>query len=147
MTEMVAKDIDGREIRPGDWVEVVEARPGFFKARTVHRVVRVNGPELVSFDHTGGFWWCASRFRLSSRDQAVESDGGSTSYYELPADARELSDLIEAQGMSYTIGNIFKACWRYGKKSGTSRLYDAKKILYFAQRLVALEEKQNQGKS
>lgn len=43
------------------------------------------------------------------RQGAGVSDGGSTSYYELPAGATELNDLIEHKGMSFTLGNIFKA--------------------------------------
>lgn len=71
----------------------------------------------------------------------AKSDGGSTSYYELPPEARELNDLIEYKDMSFALGNIFKACWRLGEKDGTSRLYDLRKIRYFADRLIALEER------
>jgi hypothetical protein len=46
----------------------------------------------------------------------VTSDGGSTSYYELPPHATELNDLIEHKGMSFALGNIFKACYRFGEK-------------------------------
>lgn len=67
------------------------------------------------------------------------SDGGSTSYYELPASATELNDLIEHKQMSFALGNIFKACYRFGEKDAASRLYDLNKIIYFAGRLKALE--------
>lgn len=67
------------------------------------------------------------------------SDGGSTSYYELPANATELNDLIEHKNMSFALGNIFKACYRFGEKDAASRLYDLNKIIYFAERLKALE--------
>lgn len=43
---------------------------------------------------------------------AIKSDGGSTSYYELPEGSKELNDLIEHKGMSFALGNIFKACYR-----------------------------------
>ncbi len=69
----------------------------------------------------------------------VTSDGGSTSYYELPPHATELNDLIEHKGMSFALGNIFKACYRFGEKDAASRMYDLNKIIYFAQRLKALE--------
>lgn len=71
----------------------------------------------------------------------VTSDGGSTSYYELPPHATELNDLIEHKGMSFALGNIFKACYRFGEKDAASRMYDLNKIIYFAQRLKALEER------
>ncbi|HWD13947.1 MAG TPA: hypothetical protein VG519_11415 [Pseudochrobactrum sp.] len=67
------------------------------------------------------------------------SDGGSTSYYELPANAVELNDLIEYKNMSFALGNIFKACYRFGEKDAASRMYDLNKIIYFAERLKALE--------
>ncbi|UKK95011.1 hypothetical protein L7D45_14775 [Brucella pseudogrignonensis] len=70
---------------------------------------------------------------------AVISDGGSTSYYELPDGASELNDLIEHKGMSFALGNIFKACYRFGEKDAASRLYDLNKIIFFAERLKALE--------
>ncbi|WHS33202.1 hypothetical protein QLQ09_23385 [Brucella sp. NM4] len=70
---------------------------------------------------------------------AIKSDGGSTSYYELPPHATELNDLIEHKGMSFALGNIFKACYRFGEKDAASRMYDLNKIIYFAERLKALE--------
>lgn len=69
------------------------------------------------------------------------SDGGSTSYYELPDNATELNDLIEHKNMSFALGNIFKACYRFGEKDAASRLYDLNKIIYFAERLKALESR------
>lgn len=72
---------------------------------------------------------------------SVVSDGGSTSYYELPEGSTELNDLIEHKKMSFALGNIFKACYRFGEKDAASRLYDLNKIIFFAERLKKLEEK------
>lgn len=69
----------------------------------------------------------------------ASSDGGSTAYYRIPVGATELNDLIEHKNMSFALGNIFKACYRYGEKDSASRLYDARKMRYFADRLIALE--------
>ncbi len=69
----------------------------------------------------------------------IQSDGGSTSYYELPPHATELNDLIEYKGMSFALGNIFKACYRFGEKDAASRMYDLNKIIYFAERIKAQE--------
>lgn len=71
----------------------------------------------------------------------IKSDGGSTSYYELPAGASELNDLIEHKSMSFVLGNIFKACYRFGEKDAASRLYDLNKIIFFAERLKAQEQR------
>jgi len=59
--------------------------------------------------------------------------GGSTpSQYALPQGAAELQDLIEFREMNFAMGNIFKACYR--KKDAVDRLYDIRKIIWFAQR-------------
>lgn len=71
----------------------------------------------------------------------VKSDGGSTSYYELPEDAKELNDLIEHKEMNFALGNIFKACYRLGEKEGNDLLYDLNKMVYFANRLINKEKK------
>lgn len=65
---------------------------------------------------------------------AHRSDGGSTDYYAIPTGTRDLDDLIDGLGMSFRIANIFKACMRFGKKDGTSQLYDLNKIIFFASR-------------
>jgi len=67
----------------------------------------------------------------------VKSDGGSTTYYQIPEGATDLQDIIEFKKMEFGLGNIFKACYRYGDKDGTSKRYDMKKIIYFAQRELA----------
>lgn len=64
----------------------------------------------------------------------IKSDGGSTAYYDLPKEAKDIGDLIEYRDMSFNVGNIFKACYRIGQKDGTTELYDLEKIVYFAQR-------------
>ncbi|MFB8344914.1 hypothetical protein ACWGNA_27645 [Brucella cytisi] len=78
---------------------------------------------------------------LCAAEAAVTSDGGSTSYYELPPQATELNDLIEHKGMSFALGNIFKACYRFGEKDAASRMYDLNKIIYFAERIKKVEQK------
>ena len=79
----------------------------------------------------------------SGEEGLIKSDGGSTSYYELPEGATELNDLIEHKRMSFALGNIFKACYRLGQKDSADRLYDLNKIVYFANRLIQLEKKKN----
>ena len=67
--------------------------------------------------------------------------GGSTpSQYALPVNAVDLQDLIEYRGMSFSEGNIFKAVYRLGQCDHSSRLRDLRKIAWFTERLIKLEE-------
>ena len=69
------------------------------------------------------------------------SDGSTASYYVLPENARELQDLISHKDMNAQIGEIFRACYRYGECRHSDRLRDAKKILFYAQaEIKRLEE-------
>ncbi len=91
----------------------------------------------------------------ADRVESPEYTGGSVSYYTVrverptsggyPYDA-ECNDIIEALGMNYAEGNVFKAVWRrcaarQGKaKAGYSDgLYDAEKVVFFGQRMVEME--------
>lgn len=62
------------------------------------------------------------------------SDGGSTTYYDIPVNTKDIQDLIEYRSMNFSMGNIFKACWRIGKKEGIDDIYDLNKIIFFAER-------------
>jgi hypothetical protein len=66
----------------------------------------------------------------------VKSDGGTSSYYELPEGAKDLMDLIEHKDMSFSVANIFKAAYRLGEKDGSDKSYDVRKIIWFAERLL-----------
>jgi hypothetical protein len=59
------------------------------------------------------------------------SDGSTASYYELPAGAKELQDLISYKNMNAQIGEIFRATFRYGQSSHSDELRDAKKIKFY----------------
>lgn len=69
------------------------------------------------------------------------SDGSTASYYVLPEGARELQDLISERDMNAQIGEIFRACYRYGECRHSDKLRDAKKILFYAQAEVRRLEK------
>ena len=76
------------------------------------------------------------------------SDGSTASYYVLPEGAQELQDLISERDMNAQIGEIFRACYRYGRCRHSDKLRDAKKILFYAQAEVArLEKLQGQASS
>ena len=69
------------------------------------------------------------------------SNGATASYYELPAGAAQLQDLISHRDMNAQIGEIFRACYRYGLVSHSDKLRDARKILFYAQAEVERLEK------
>lgn len=69
------------------------------------------------------------------------SDGSSTDYYKLPVGATDIIDLIEHRNMNFSIGNIFKACFRLNQKDGNDDLYDLRKIKFFVEREIARLEK------
>lgn len=62
-----------------------------------------------------------------------KSDGSTAKYYELPVGATELQHLISHRNMNAQIGEIFRACYRYGQASHSDQLRDAKKMLFYAQ--------------
>lgn len=63
----------------------------------------------------------------------VRSDGSTASYYELPKGASELQDLISYKNMNAQIGEIFRACYRYGQVEHSEMLRDAKKMKFYAE--------------
>lgn len=75
----------------------------------------------------------------------IKSDGGSTSYYDLPGDADDIGDLIEHRRMTFNVGNIFKACYRLGEKDGVDDVYDLNKMIYFAQRELKAIARRREG--
>lgn len=75
------------------------------------------------------------------------SDGSTADYYVLPEGATQLQDLISHRDMNSQIGEIFRACYRYGIVSHSDKMRDAKKIRFYAQaeverleRLIAVVE-------
>lgn len=56
--------------------------------------------------------------------------GGSSSYYDLPAGATQLQDLIQYREMSHAQGEMF--CALYRRKPGIDALYNAQKVAWYA---------------
>lgn len=69
------------------------------------------------------------------------SDGSTASYYELPEGATELQHLISHRDMNAQIGEVFRACYRYGQASHSDMMRDAKKIRFYAQAEIDRLEK------
>jgi len=76
--------------------------------------------------------------------KSTTSDGGSSTYYDFPVGSVTLNDVMEwlAQtrwgGDSLHLKDIFKAAWRWGEKAGTTKAYDARKIMYYGARLLMM---------
>lgn len=87
-----------------------------------------------------------------------EYTGGSVSYYSIDVNApineasdpytAECQDIIEALKLDFNEGNVLKAIWRRAaarlgrsKKGYDDGLYDAEKIVFYGQRLVAIEQR------
>jgi hypothetical protein len=76
-------------------------------------------------------------------ERREKSDGSTASYYQLPKGAAELQDLISHKDMNAQIGEIFRACYRYGEVAHSKMLRDAKKIKFYAEaEIKRLEELQ-----
>jgi len=74
----------------------------------------------------------------------VTSDGSSADYYKLPANAKELQDLISHKNMNAQIGEIFRSCYRYGESSHSDELRDAKKIEFYIKAEIKRLERGNE---
>jgi hypothetical protein len=76
-----------------------------------------------------------------------DNNGGSTDYYKLPKEAKDLQDLIEHRSMNFSQGNMFKALYRANTSTNNHSSYerDLNKIVYFARRELELLHKINKG--
>lgn len=70
-----------------------------------------------------------------------KSDGSTASYYELPSGCTELQHLISHRNMNAQIGEVFRACYRYGLVEHSEMLRDAKKIKFYAEAEIERLEK------
>ena len=84
-----------------------------------------------------------------------EFTGGSVNYYKIRVDnptsggdayTAECNDIIESLNMSFAEGETFKAIWRLAasrlgkKKQGQKAIYDAEKIEFFGNRILAIQK-------
>lgn len=73
--------------------------------------------------------------------QPGTSDGSSADYYVLPEGAAQLQDLISYRNMNGQDAEMFRAIYRKGRCSHSSKLREAKKVLFYAQAEVDRLEK------
>jgi hypothetical protein len=71
----------------------------------------------------------------------MKSDSSTANYYQLPSGATELQHLISHRDMNAQIGEVFRACYRYGLVDHSDKLCDAKKIRFYAQAKINRLEK------
>ena len=76
----------------------------------------------------------------------AQSDGSTASYYTLPEGATELQDLISHKDLNAQLGEIFRACYRYGQVAHSPKIRDIKKIIFYAQAELARIEKLEDAK-
>ncbi len=91
-------------------------------------------PEDVCFNYD---------IKISTHDQSSKSDGSTASYYKLPSGCLELQQLISHRNMNAQLGEIFRACYRYGLVEHSEMLRDAKKIKFYAEAEIERLEKLN----
>lgn len=84
---------------------------------------------------------CLCGPRLEAPQGKIKSDGSSADYYVLPEGATQLQDLIAFKNMNAQVGEIFRACYRYGQVEHSEQLRDAKKMLFYAKAEVERLEK------
>lgn len=96
------------------------------------------------------------RYNLWEFRQVRKDSGAHASYYCITihrpksggaAYMAECQDIIEALGMDFNEGNVFKALWRRAaarlgnvKKGNEDPLYDAQKIKFYGTRILEQEE-------
>lgn len=66
-------------------------------------------------------------------EKIVSNDGSTADYYVLPQRARQLQDLISYRNMNAQLGEIFRACYRYGQQHHSDPKRDIRKIIFYAQ--------------
>lgn len=70
---------------------------------------------------------------IKTLDNSPSNDGSTASYYVLPEGAKELQDLIAYRNLNAQMGEILRACYRYGQGHHSPRERDLKKIIFYAQ--------------
>jgi hypothetical protein len=90
-----------------------------------------------------------------SAEPKEEYSGNSVDYYKVKVDSpttqespysAEANDIIEALGLTFAEGNLLKAVWRIAadrkglKKKGNNSVYDAEKLVFFANRVLVQEK-------
>lgn len=87
-----------------------------------------------------------AQLKALGESMKINSDGGPSDYYDFQPDWVTWNDLADYKSKaqwkehSFHLGNIGKAIFRWGEKNGTTKTYDAKKIIYSALRILLMLE-------
>jgi len=85
-------------------------------------------------------------FTNTRHPSEVKLEGGPSEYYDLPKGITTWNDLLEQKAVtqwgafSLHLKDVGKAFFRFGNKEGTSRAYDARKIIYSGLRILGMLE-------
>lgn len=101
-------------------------------------------------DDRGHCGECLMEDNNYNQGKGIASDGGPSAYYDFHAGWRTWNDFADYKATqqwkehSFHLGNVGKVLCRWGDKSGTSKSYDSRKIVYSGLRvLLMLEGKEN----
>lgn len=78
---------------------------------------------------------------MMTQTKKIKSDGSTAFYYGVPSGASELQHLIAYKNMNAQVGEIFRACYRYGEVAHSEKLRDAKKMKFYAEAEIERLEK------
>lgn len=113
--------------------------------------LQIDGDTFYTEDESEMISWTPEM----GKPEEAEHTGGSVNYYKvhvanpttLPeAYDAEANDIIESLGLTFAEGNLFKAIWRMAadrngkKKKGNNSVYDAEKLVFFAERVLVQEK-------
>ena len=115
----------------------------------VYGDAKVFGDAVVSgYAWTSGEAYGSASAKMIPPKECLEvgpnSDGGPTSYYDFPDTWVTWNDLADYKSArqwkehSFHLGNVGKAIFRWGEKEGTTKVYDAKKIIYSGVRILVM---------
>lgn len=100
-------------------------------------------------DEDADYEWMPTAYKkvLNAKDTtSVKSDGGPSSYYDMPfKEWNTTNDMMEHLAehkwgrYGIHLKDIFKGLCRWGDKNGTDTLYDTKKIIYYACRILRMK--------
>lgn len=140
----VVKEVCGHNFNIGEVVDVAYLTPdknGFGARGSDGKTWNMVNREVIPYQYVESVPENTMAALVGFVDKVMEDvpqapDGGPAKYYDFPEEPKTLNDLIEFKDMGFHLGNIFKACWRYGTKVGVTKEYDARKIIYSGCRLL-----------
>jgi uncharacterized protein YodC (DUF2158 family) len=144
------KENNMSKFKVGDYVRLKS-----FGGGQAQQVMKVQNPEKPYPTYTlgDGSFHLGSNLKFAHRNldtedphSEIKSDGGPSSYYDFLPKWKTWNDFADYksskqwQEHSFHLGNVGKVLCRWGDKSGTTKSYDAKKIVYSGLRVLMMLE-------